>query len=492
MTTSASTEAPQDRRRWYALAVLVMAQFIVILDGAIVNVALPSIQTALDFSTENLQWVITAYAITFGGLLLLGGRLADRLGRRRLFVVGVSIFTATSLLDGLAWNESSLIAARALQGLGAALLTPAALSLLVNTFTDPRERNVALGIWGVAVGSGGATGLLLGGALTELDWRWIFFINIPIGVAVLALTPLFVRESRSASAGGSFDVAGAISSTGGLGLLVYGLTYAAEHGWSSMTTAGLLAGAAALLGAFVAIEARSSDPLLPLRIFRLRTLSGSNLAMLLASSAAFVVFLLGTLYMQQVLAYSPLETGLAFLAVTVTILVAAAPVQGLVGRVGIRPLVPTGFLIMAAGVAWLARMPVDGQFLADLFPGFVAMGLGSTLVFVPGQIGAQSGVAAADSGVASGLINTSQQIGGAVGVAVAATIAATFTSRYADDHAGSAVGAAQAHGFGAAFWVFAGVLAVAALLTALLIESEPAPAADGQDAERAHAPVFGA
>jgi EmrB/QacA subfamily drug resistance transporter len=474
--------------------VLVMAQFIVILDGAIVNVALPSIQTALDFSTENLQWVITAYAITFGGLLLLGGRLADSLGRRRLFLAGVSIFTVTSLLDGLAWNESSLIVARGLQGLGAALLTPAALSLLVNTFTDTRERNLALGIWGAAVGSGGATGLLLGGALTELDWRWIFSINIPIGVAVLALTPMFVRESRSASAGRSFDVAGAISSTGGLGLLVYGLTYAAEHGWSTVTTGVLLAGAAVLLAGFVAIEARSREPLLPLRLFRLRTLSGSNLAMVLASSAAFVAFLLGTLYMQQVLGYSPLETGLAFLAVTATILVAAAPVQALVSRVGIRPLMPAGFVIMAAGVAWLARTPDDGQYFADLFPGFMAMGLGSTLVFVPGQIGAQSGVAPEDSGVASGLINTSQQIGGAVGVALAATIATTFTEHYVEDHPGTSAisDAAVGHGFGAAFWVFSGVLAAAAILTALLIESKPSLAEEAEQTERVAAPALAA
>jgi EmrB/QacA subfamily drug resistance transporter len=332
MTSLASSEASvtsQDRRRWYALAVLVMAQFIVILDGAIVNVALPSIQTALDFSTENLQWVITAYAITFGGLLLLGGRLADRLGRRRLFMAGVLVFTVSSLLDGLAWNESTLIAFRALQGLGAALLTPAALSLLVTTFTDQRERNLALGIWGAAVGSGGATGLLLGGALTELDWRWIFFINIPIGIPVLALAPMLLRESRSEQAARSFDIAGAISSTAGLGLLVYGLTHAAEHSWGNGTTIALLVGSAALLAAFVAVEWRSHAPLLPLRLFRLRSLSGSNLAMVFASSAAFVVFLLSTLYMQQVLGYSPIQTGLAFLAVTLTILVFAAPVQGI-------------------------------------------------------------------------------------------------------------------------------------------------------------------
>jgi EmrB/QacA subfamily drug resistance transporter len=270
MTSLASTEASatsQDRRRWYALAVLVMAQFIVILDGAIVNVALPSIQSALDFSTENLQWVITAYAITFGGLLLLGERLADRLGRRRLFMAGVLVFTVSSLLDGLAWNESTLIAFRALQGLGAALLTPAALSLVVTTFTDQRQRHLALGVWGAAVGSGGATGLLLGGALTELDWRWIFFINIPIGIAVLAVAPLVLRESRSEQAARTFDVAGAISSTADLGLLVYGLPHAAKHGSGDSITIALVAGAVALLAGFILIERRSDAPLLPLRLF---------------------------------------------------------------------------------------------------------------------------------------------------------------------------------------------------------------------------------
>jgi EmrB/QacA subfamily drug resistance transporter len=483
MTSSGSTRAASpDRRRWYALIVLVMAQFIVILDGAIVNVALPSIQSALDFSSENLHWVITAYAITFGGLLLLGGRLADSLGRRRMFIVGVTIFTAASLLNGLAWDDVSLIAFRGLQGIGAALLTPAALSLLVNTFTDTRERNLALGVWGAAVGSGGATGLLLGGVLTEVDWRWIFFINIPFGVAVVALTPLFVRESRSATAARSFDVAGAISSVAGLGLLVYGLTYAAGHGWTSPVSGALIAGAVVVLAAFVAIEARSQEPLLPLRLFRLRTLSGSNLAMVLASGAAFVVFLLGTLYMQQVLGYSPVETGLAFLAVTATILVVAGPVQGVVARIGVRTLMSAGFVIMALGVAWLARMPLDANYWVDLLPGLTALGVGSALVFVPGQIGAQSGVAAGDSGVASGLINTSQQIGGAIGVAAGTTIATVFTSSFVDSNPGAAPDAALVHGFSAAYWVFAGVLAAGALITWMLVERNPPVAEDGETA----------
>ncbi len=485
--SASSDSPPHDRRRWLGLAVLVMAQFIVILDGAIVNVALPSLQTALGFSGESLHWVITAYAITFGGLLLLGGRLADNLGRRRMFVAGVSVFTVASLLNGLAWDDLSLVGFRALQGVGAALLTPAALSLLVSTFTDTRERNLALGIWGAAVGSGGAAGLLLGGVLTELDWRWIFFINVPLGVGAIALAPLVVRESRADGAARSFDVAGALTSVGGLGLLVYGLTHAAEHGFGTATTGALLGGAVALLGAFVAIEARSQAPLLPLRLFRLRTLSGSNVAMVLASGSAFVVFLLGTLYMQQVLHYSPLQTGAAFLAVTATILLVAGPVQSLVGRVGVRPLMPVGFLIMAAGVAWMARMPLDGSYLTDLFPGLVAMGFGSALVFVPGQIGAQRGVSGSDAGVASGLINTSQQIGGAIGVALATTISTTFSGDWAAAHPAATADAALTHGFGAAFLVFAGVLVAAAGITALLVEREPEGAAAGHDQLPVHA-----
>src|SRR5436309_12055316 len=322
-----------DPRRWIALAVIVAAQFMVVLDIAIVNVALPTIKTDLHFSQESLQWVVTAYAILFGGVLLLGGRMADLLGRRKLFMAGLGLFTVMSQLDGLAWSESSLILFRALQGLGAALLAPAALSILTTTFREGRERNLALGIWGAASGSGAAAGVLLGGALTSaLSWSWIFFINIPVGVLVLAITPWLLRESRADLAHRTFDFAGAASITAGLMVLVYAMTRATEHGWLTAETLGLLAASAALVGSFVAIEFRSKAPLLPMRIFRLRTLTASNITGLLMGGAVFSQFFLLTLYMQQVLHYSALKTGVAYIALTLAIISFSAVSQMLVTR----------------------------------------------------------------------------------------------------------------------------------------------------------------
>src|SRR2546421_10103357 len=323
-----------DSRRWWALAVVIAAQFMVVLDVAIVNVALPSIKTDLHFSQESLQWVITAYSILFGGVLLLGGRLADVLGRRRLFVAGLLLFTVSSLLDGLAWSETSLIAFRVLQGLGAALLSPAALSILTTTFREGRERNLALGIWGAASGSGGAAGVLLGGALTSaLSWSWIFFINVPVGLLVIGLTPWLLRESRAELGHRTFDFAGAASITGGLMLLVYAMTRATQHGWTTAETIGLLAASVALIAAFFVIELRSKAPLLPLRIFRLRTLSASNLSGLLMGGAIFSQFFLLTLYMQQVLHYSAIKTGVAYIGLTLSIIGFSAVPQALVARV---------------------------------------------------------------------------------------------------------------------------------------------------------------
>src|SRR5881397_1577786 len=332
-----------DPRRWIALAVIVVAQFMVVLDIAIVNVALPSIRTDLHFSQESLQWVITAYSIFFGGVLLLGGRLADLLGRRRLFMAGLALFTVSSLLNGLAWSEGSLILFRTLQGFGAALLSPAALSILTTTFREGRERNLALGIWGAASGSGGAAGVLLGGALTSaLSWSWIFFINVPVGLLVIGLSPLLLRESRADLAHRNFDFAGAASITSGLMVLVYAMTRAAQHGWATAETIGLLSASAALIVAFFVIEARSKAPLLPLRIFRLRTLTGSNVSGLLMGSAIFSQFFLLTLYMQQVLHYSAIKTGVAYIGLTLTIIAFSGVAQALVTRVGVRRVLPTG------------------------------------------------------------------------------------------------------------------------------------------------------
>src|SRR6266487_936408 len=365
----------QDRRRWFALALIVAAQFMVVLDVAIVNVALPSIKTDLHFSQESLQWVITAYSIFFGGVLLLGGRRADLLGRRRLFMAGLVLFTVTSLLDGLAWSETSLIVFRSLQGLGAALLSPAALSILTTTFREGRDRNLALGIWGAASGSGGAAGVLLGGALTSaLSWSWIFFINVPVGVLVLALSPLLLRESRAELQHRHFDFAGAASITGGLMLLVYALTRAIQHGWVTPATIGLLAAAAALIATFFVIELRSTAPLLPMRIFRLRTLTASNITGLLMGGAIFSQFFLLTLYMQQVLHYSAIKTGVAYIGLTLTIIAFSAVAQALVTRFGVRRVLPVGLGLSAVALVVFAQLPVHGSYWTGLFPAFIISG----------------------------------------------------------------------------------------------------------------------
>ncbi|HZQ64835.1 MAG TPA: DHA2 family efflux MFS transporter permease subunit [Gaiellaceae bacterium] len=487
-----ATASEQDRRRWIVLAVIVAAQFMVVLDVAIVNVALPTIKTDLHFSQESLQWVVTAYSILFGGVLLLGGRMADLLGRRLLFMSGLALFTVFSLLDGLAWSEGSLIAFRAVQGLGAALLSPAALSILTTTFAEGRDRNRALGIWGAVSGSGGAAGVLLGGALTSsLSWSWIFFINVPVGALVLLLAARLVRESRAEVDHRHFDIPGAASITGGLMLLVYAMTRAVQHGWGTGETVALLAASAALIVAFVVIEARSSAPLLPLRMFRLRTLTGSNVGGLLMGAAVYSQFFLLTLYMQQVLHYSALQTGVAYVALTLAVIVFANVSQALALRLGVRPVLAAGLLLVAAGLVFYARLPVAGHYFWDLFPPFLITGLGMALAFIPMTIGALAGVRSADAGIASGLINTTQQIGGAIGVAAATTIAATYTSRYLDVHpgAGPADGGALTHGFEIAFYVLAAVMVVAAVVCTLVVESKPQPA-DEAEAPAEEEPVL--
>jgi EmrB/QacA subfamily drug resistance transporter len=470
---TASDTREGDRRRWLILSVLVVAQFMVVLDVAIVNVALPTIKNDLHFSEDGLQWVITAYAIVFGGVLLLGGRMADLLGRRRIFMAGMAVFTIFSLLDGLAWSSSSLIAFRGLQGLGAALLAPAALSILTTTFREGRDRNVALGIWGAASGSGGAAGVLLGGALTSaFSWSWIFFINVPVGVLVLALSPALLKESRADLDHRHFDTAGAASITGGLMLLVYALTHASQDGWVTAETIGLLAASAALVVGFLVIEMRSPAPLLPLRIFRLRTLTASNITALLMGAAVFSQFFLLTLYMQQVLHYSALKTGVAYIALTLSIVGFSAVSQALVTRVGIRLVLPVGMALSAAGLILYAQLPVHGTYFSNLFPAFILSGIGLAFAFVPMSIGALTGVRPDDAGVASGLLNTNQQIGGAIGVAIATTIATTYTSHYLTGHPGVGPldGAALTHGFQIAFYVLAALAALAAVVSAIMIE----------------------
>ena len=466
-------------RRWIALAVLVAAQFMVVLDVAIVNVALPSIQTDLHFSEQSLQWVITAYAIMFGGFLLLGGRMADLLGRRRLFIAGVALFTVSSLLAGFAWSAGSLITFRATQGLGGALLAPAALSILTTTFAEGRERNVALGVWGAVSGSGAAAGVLLGGFLTSsLAWSWIFFINVPVGVALVAVSPFLLRESRAELGHRTFDFAGAFTVTSGLMLLVYAMTRATEVGWGSVETIGVLAASAALILAFVAIELRSKAPLLPMRIFRLRSLTGANVTSFLVGTALFSQFFLGTLYMQQVLHYSAMKTGVAYLPLTLTIIALAGVAQNLVTRVGVRRVLPAGLVLATAALVLLAQLPPDGKYFFDIFPAFLLSAIGLAFTFIPLTIAALMGVQESDAGVASGLFNTTQQIGGAVGLAAASTIAITFTGHYVYSHPGATALSAPAltYGFQITFYVLAGVAALAAVLSALLIEPKAAEA----------------
>ncbi len=471
----ANLAANSERRRWLVLAVTVIAQFMVILDVSVVNVALPSIKHDLHFSQESLQWVITAYSILFGGMLLLGGRLADLLGRRRLFMAGVAVFTVGSLLSGLAWSEDALIATRALQGLGGALLAPAALSIVVTTFREGRERNIALGVWGAASGIGGAVGVLLGGVLTSyLSWSWIFFVNLPVGVAVLAVSPWLLSESRAALVHRHYDVSGATSITAGLMVLVYAITRGSEHGWSNAATIGLLATAGALIVAFVGIEARSAAPLLPLRIFRLRTLSAANATMLVTGAATFGQFFLLTLYLQEVLRYSAIETGVAFIALAVTIVAISNLGQALTTRLGARPVLSAGLLVTAAGGALYAQMPADGHYFWNVFPALLVSGIGLAFSFVPVTIASLTGVQPADAGVASGLINTSRQIGGSIGLAAVTTIAATATGHYARSHgAGAVSGPALAHGFQIAFYTLIGLALAGAAIAAVFVESKP-------------------
>jgi EmrB/QacA subfamily drug resistance transporter len=453
-----------ERRRWLGLALLCVVQFMVVLDIAIVNVALPSIKVDLGFSQENLQWVISAYALVFGGFLLLGGRAADLLGRRRVFLVAIVVFTLGSLFAGLSWSETSLIGARALQGLGAAIITPAALSILSTTFVEGRERNIALGAWGAVGGFGAAAGVLLGGVLTDaLSWEWIFFVNVPVGVTAFVLAPLLLSESRDARVK-RFDAPGAVLVTSGLSALVYAITQAGQHGWTAGRTVAFFATALVLLVGFVAWEIQHSEPLMRLGIFQIRTVSGANVAGLIMGTALFAMFLMLTLYMQQVLGYSAMKTGVAYLAVAATAIVWSAVAAQLVSHIGVKPVLVAGMTALTAGLLFFTRVSVHGSYAADLLPGFLLIGFGIGFAFVPISIAALAGVRPAEAGLASGLINTSQQIGGALGIAALSTIAISRT-----DHAvasGSTLPDALVHGFNGAFTagaVIAGIGIAAAL-----------------------------
>jgi EmrB/QacA subfamily drug resistance transporter len=453
-------------RKWLGLALLATVQFMVVLDIAIVNVALPSIQLDLGFSQENLQWVISAYALFFGGFLLLGGRTADLLGRRRLFVAGLVLFSAASLLSGLAWSDDALIVARALQGLGAAIITPAALAILMTTFTEGKERNTALGVWGATGAFGAVAGVLLGGILTDwLSWEWIFYINVPVGLAALALTPVLLSESRDPYVR-SFDVPGAVLVTGGMVTLVYAITQARSYGWGSVETIGLFATAGVLLAAFTVWEARAKEPLMPFSIFRIRTVAAANISGLILGTVTFSMFLMLTLYMQQVLAYSPLKTGVAYLAVAATAIIWSTVAAQLVTRVGVKPTIAAGMGFLTAGLIYFTQISVGGSYVGDLLPGFLLIAVGLGFTFVPISIAALAGVQTSQAGLASGLFNTSQQIGGALGIAALSAIATSTTEDGVAS--GTPVPQALTDGFETAF-IWGGIIAALGIVVALVL-----------------------
>jgi EmrB/QacA subfamily drug resistance transporter len=457
-------------RRWVALVLLCFAQFIVVLDASIVNVALPSIGEALDFSQDNLAWVVNAYVLTFGGFLLLGGRLADLLGRRRVFISGLLLVAAASLAAGFAATEGQLIAARAAQGLGAAIISPAALSIVTNTFSDGAERNKALGAWGAVAGAGGAAGVLFGGILTDgPGWEWVLWINVPVALVVAALAPRLILESRSESATRHFDTAGAVSVTAGLSVLVFALVDANDAGWGSTQTLGLLALSAALIAAFVAIELRSRAPLVPFRIFRLRTLTGANIVGLLVGGSLFAMFFFITLYMQQVLGYSAIEAGLSYLPLALMIIVASGVASQLVTRIGFKPVLAAGMLLIAGALVWFSQVSVGGSFVSDILGPSLLAAAGLGFAFVTTTIAAVSGVREQESGLASGLINTSQQIGGALGLAVLATIANSRTEDLMASGDSPGLTNALNEGFQSAFLAGAGIAVLGLALTLVLI-----------------------
>ncbi len=461
--------------KWFGLALLSAVQFMVVLDIAIVNVALPSIQTDLHFSQANLQWVISAYALAFGGFLLLGGRASDVLGRRRIFVAGILAFTLGSLLCGLAWSDASLIGSRAVQGLGAAAISPAALAIVMTSFREGRDRNIALGVWGAVGGFGAAAGVLLGGVLTDsLSWEWIFFVNIPVGLTALTLVPVLLRESRDTSVA-TFDVPGAVFITAGLSSLVLAITQGHDWGWASARTVGTFAASVALLIGFVAWENRAREPLMRFGILRTKTVLGANVSGFILGTALFSMFLMLTLYMQEVLGYSAMKTGVAYLAVAGTSIIWANVAAALVSRVGVRPLIATGMALLSIGMLSFTRIGVGDSYASALLPGFLIVALGMALCFVPISIAALAGVQQREAGLASGLLNTSQQIGGAVGIALLSSIAVSTTQGKLG--AGTAVPDALVSGFQAAFWVGAAIAAVGFLAALVLVrDDELAPA----------------
>ena len=450
------------------LAVVAFAQFMVVLDATIVNVTLPTIKTDLGFSEEDLPWILNAYTLMFGGFLLLGGRAADRLGRRRLFVAGITLFAGASLICGLAQSPGMLLVARGAQGLGGAMVSPAALSIILTSFAEGPERNRALAVWGAIAGVGGAAGLILGGAIVEaISWRWVFFVNVPIGVAVLALAPRIVPESRSeAAAESGYDVEGAIAITLGTIALVFTLIQTNSWGWGSAKTIAGFAVAGMLITAFVVIEQRSRDPLVPPRIFSNRGLAASDVTMLLVAAGLFGMFYFCTLYLQQVLGFGALKTGVSYLPFSIALIAASGAASRVVDRFTPKPVLVTGLLIATGGFVFLTQVSGDGDYTSHVLPAMVILGLGLGMTFVPITISATTGVAPRDSGLASGLLNTTQQVGGSLGLAILSTVS---TARLTDAlRAGAALPVALTHGFKGGFTA-AGILCAASAALALAL-----------------------
>jgi EmrB/QacA subfamily drug resistance transporter len=458
------------RARNIALALLAMTQFVIVIDASIVNVALPSIGRALSFSQSDLSWVVNAYTLTFGGFLLLGGRLADLMGRRRMFIVGLILFSLASLGGGLAQSEGWLIVARGIQGLGGAIVSPAALSIITTTFAEGPERNRALGVWGAVAGAGGAAGVLLGGVLTSgLSWRWVLFVNVPIGVICAVLAPRLLPESRNEGDERSFDILGAVTVTAGLVLLVYALVDTTNVGWGSAATLLKLAGAAVLLVAFVSIERRQTQPLVRFSILRLRTLRGANIVGLLTGMSLFSMFFFISLYLQDVLHDSALTAGISYLPLAVLIIVSAGLASQLVNRFGYKPILIIGQLFIAGGLLWFSAVSASGSYGSDVLGPSLLAAVGLGLSFVPVTIAALTGTAPHEAGLASGLINTSQQVGGALGLAILATIANSLTKN--ELHQGTHPAVALTDGFGRAFTVGAAFAVAGAILSMILISS---------------------
>jgi EmrB/QacA subfamily drug resistance transporter len=464
---AASGPALRASQRWKAFALLVVTYFIAIVDFTIVNVALTTIGRELRFPESDLQWLVTAYGLTFAGFLLLGGRAADLLGRRRVLMAGLAVFTAASLAGGLATSDTFLIVMRGIQGLGTALVLPAALSIVMNMFSEGAERNKALGIWGGVGALGGTVGLLAGGILTTYaGWRYIFFFNVPIGVAALALAPKVVPESRARSGPRRYDAFGAVSITAALLVLVYAISQAPQVGWTATQTVALLAVGAALFALFLVVEARVEAPLLPLRLFRLGSVAGSNAVGFLLGASFLTFVFLGTLYMQQVLGFSALATGAAWMTASVTSLACAGLSQRIVTRTSPKLVMAFGMALIGAGTLWATQAPAGGTFWPDLAGPFFVAGIGTAFAFIPVSIGALAGVTERDAGVAAGLVNTSQNFGAAIGVAVASSIAASYSRTLA--HHGDATAAALTGGFQRALWV-CGLTALAAIPVAFVL-----------------------